>query len=206
MKTPLSYQSTEFDCGPTTLINAISYLFKREDIPPDVVKHIMLYTLDAYNIKGEFGKNGTSQMAMLFLCSWLNQFGKVKKFPIHGEVLTGKEVTLSQTSRITVALQQGGAVVVRLRNEGWHYVLLTGIEENSILLFDPYYRKKPYSVAGVEIIADEPFSKNRRVQFEVLNSDGLGLYNLGPLDSREAIILFNQDTQKTPVRTIEYFI
>lgn len=206
MKTPLGYQSTEFDCGPTTLINAISYLFKREDIPPDVVKHIMLYTLDAYNVKGEFGKSGTSQMAMQFLCSWLNQFGKVKKFPIHGEVLAGREVTLSQTSRITVALQQGGAVVVRLRNAGWHYVLFTGVEDNNVLLFDPYYRKKPYGVTGVDIITDAPFSHNRRVFFEILNDEDLGLYNMGPAESREAIILFNQDTQKTPVRTIEYFI
>ncbi len=95
----------------------------------------MLYTLDAYNIKGEFGKSGTSHMAMMFLCNWLNQFGKVKKFPIHGEVLTGKEVFLSQTSRITVSLQQGGAVVARLRNAGWHYVLLTGIEDGQVLSF-----------------------------------------------------------------------
>jgi hypothetical protein len=67
MKNPLSYQATEFDCGPTTLTNAISYLFKREEIPPDVIKHIVLYSLDAYNCKGEFGKSGTSGMAMMFL-------------------------------------------------------------------------------------------------------------------------------------------
>lgn len=206
MKNPLSYQSTEYDCGPTTLINAISYLFKREDIPPDVVKHIMLYTLDAYNGKGEFGKSGTSQMAMQFLCSWLNQFGKVKKFPIHGEVLTGREVCFSQTSRIYVALQQGGAVVVRLRLDGWHYVLLTAVDEEHAYLFDPYYRKMPFTINGIEIITDEPFKMNRHVRFDILNKDGLALYNLGPIDTREAIILFNLDTQKTPARTIEYFI
>jgi len=42
MKNPLNYQTTEYDCGPTTLINAISYLFRREEIPPDVIKHIVL--------------------------------------------------------------------------------------------------------------------------------------------------------------------
>ena len=78
MKNPLSYQVTEFDCGPTTLLNAMSFLFRREEIPPDIIKHIMLFCLDSYNTKGEFGKNGTSQMAMMFMSNWFNQFGKVK--------------------------------------------------------------------------------------------------------------------------------
>ena len=78
MKNPLSYQTTEYDCGPTTLLNAMRYLFKREEIPPDIIKHISLYSLDSYNDKGESGKNGTSSMAMLFLSEWLNKFGKIK--------------------------------------------------------------------------------------------------------------------------------
>ncbi|MDR0904811.1 MAG: peptidase C39, partial [Oscillospiraceae bacterium] len=60
MKTPLQYQITEYDCGPTSLLNALRFLFEREDIPPDVPKYIMMYCLDAYNSKGESGKNGTS--------------------------------------------------------------------------------------------------------------------------------------------------
>ena len=49
----------------------------------------MLYSLDAYNCRGEFGKNGTSGMAMMFLSNWLNQFGRVKKFPVRCEFVTG---------------------------------------------------------------------------------------------------------------------
>ncbi len=33
MKNPLNYQTTEYDCGPTTLINAISFLFEKEGNP-----------------------------------------------------------------------------------------------------------------------------------------------------------------------------
>ena len=47
MKIPLAYQKTEYDCGPTTMMNALSCLFDREIIPPDVVKYIMMYSLDA---------------------------------------------------------------------------------------------------------------------------------------------------------------
>ena len=206
MKNPLSYQTTEYDCGPTTMINAISYLFSRKEIPPDVIKHIVLYSLDAYNCKGEFGKSGTSQMAMMFLSNWLNQFGKVKKFPIHCELLTGGDVYIGQSSKIVAGLQQGGAVAVRVMYGCWHYVLLTGADDKYIYLFDPYYRKKSFHISGVDIITDAPTKMNRRVAYDILNSDGKGAYTLGPRDTREAVILFNQNTQKTPGNTIEYFI
>ena len=48
MKTPLHYQMTEYDCGPITVMNAIIYLFEREQIPPDLIRNIMLYCLDGY--------------------------------------------------------------------------------------------------------------------------------------------------------------
>ncbi|MGI6004740.1 MAG: peptidase C39 [Christensenellales bacterium] len=206
MKNPLNYQTTEYDCGPTTMINAISYLFKREEIPPDVIKHIVLYGLDAYNEKGESGKHGTSQMAMAFIASWLNQFGKVKQFPILCQYLTGPEVFISQSSRIVCALQQGGAAVVRLKYEVWHYVLLTGADDRYVYLFDSYYRKRPFAAKGIDIIKGQPTKMNRRVAYDVLNGTGRSTYAMGPEQSREAVILFNCDTQKTPADTIEYFI
>lgn len=206
MKNPLNYQTTEYDCGPTTLLNAVSFLFRREEIPPDIIKHIMLYCLDSYNGKGEFGKNGTSRMAMMFLSDWLNQFGKVKKFPIHCEFLTGGEVCLSQNSKIISALQQGGVAVVRLRYGCWHYVLLTASDEHSVYLFDPYYRKVPFRQEGIKIITDKPTSRNRQVAFEWMDNTGKVPYSLGPVETREAIVMFNQQTQKTPTKTIEYFI
>ena len=52
MKTPLRYQITEFDCGSVSLLNCITYLFKREEIPAELVKAISTYTLDCYD---EFG-------------------------------------------------------------------------------------------------------------------------------------------------------
>ena len=57
MKNPLNYQTTEYDCGPTTVMNAISFLFKREEILPDITKSIRQYCLDGYNRKGEAYKS-----------------------------------------------------------------------------------------------------------------------------------------------------
>ena len=72
MKSPLRYQFSEYDCGPTTMLNAVSYLFEREEIPPEIIRNVMLYSLDCYSKKGEPGRAGTSRMAMMFLSNWLN--------------------------------------------------------------------------------------------------------------------------------------
>lgn len=205
MKNPLSYQITEYDCGPTTMFNAISYLFKREEILPEIVKHILLYTLDGYNAQGESGKNGTSGIAMRFLCSWLNQFGKVKQFPILCEELRSDDVFVSQNSRIVAGLQQGGVAVVRLRYGCWHYVLFTGADDTHVYLFDPYFRKKPFASSEIEIITDEPAKYNRKVPYSFFNSEKRGPYALGPKSSREAFLLFNSTSRKTS-ESIEYFI
>ena len=82
MKIPLHYQMSEYDCGPTTMLNAISYLFEVEEIPPEVIRNIMLYSLDCYNDEGRLGEMGTSRSAMMFLCSWLNGFGRVDRIPV----------------------------------------------------------------------------------------------------------------------------
>ncbi|MDR1563331.1 MAG: peptidase C39, partial [Oscillospiraceae bacterium] len=109
MKSPLQYQRTEYDCGPTSFMNAVSFLFNREEIPPEVLRNVMLYTLDSYNSKGEACKHGTSQMAMSFVAGWLNQYAKAAKFPIACEFIEDDDVHISSNSQIISALQQGGA-------------------------------------------------------------------------------------------------
>ena len=48
MKNPLRYQMTEYDCGPSSMLNAVSVLFEREEIPPEILRSIMLYCLDCF--------------------------------------------------------------------------------------------------------------------------------------------------------------
>ena len=92
MKTPLHYQMTEYDCGPITVMNAIIYLFEREQIPPDLIRNIMLYCLDGYGAEGAPGKSGTTRAAMMFLSNFLCSFGR-----------TGQLETSSRYSRTTTA-------------------------------------------------------------------------------------------------------
>ena len=82
MKNPLHYQLSEYDCGPTSLLNAISFLFEREEIPPEILRNIMLYCLDCYGPEGSAGKSGTSCTAMMFLSNWLQGLGDIGKLPV----------------------------------------------------------------------------------------------------------------------------
>lgn len=54
MKVPLRYQITEFDCGTVSILNAISYLYEREEIPALLVKQIHKYMLDCYDEDRDF--------------------------------------------------------------------------------------------------------------------------------------------------------
>ena len=81
MKNYLNYQSSEYDCGSVSITNGIRYLFDREEISPDILKCIMLYTMDTYNEQGQPCRHGTSAAAMRFVGSWLNQLAAVRSFP-----------------------------------------------------------------------------------------------------------------------------
>ena len=205
MKSPLSYQTTEYDCGPTTVVNALNFLFQREEIYPDVIKCIMQYTLDSYNEKGEAHKNGTTGMAMMFLSNWLNHFGKVKDWPIQCEMINGREVYIGENSRIGECLQQGGTVVVRVMLGGWHYMLLTGIKGNYVSAFDPYYRKNPFRSGKIKIINNEPKKRNRKIRFDLLNQESKEEYALGDLGQRECMLLYNTTTRRT-IDSTDYVI
>jgi hypothetical protein len=206
MKIPLHYQLSNYDCGPTSMLNAIGFLFEREDVPPEVIRNIMLYSLDCYSTEGKPGRRGTSCSAMMFLSSWLNDFGKLDLLSISSEYLSGEQVFLGQQSRLSDALHRGGAAVVRLFYDEWHYVLFTGEKDNHVYLFDPYYRTEPFPESDIQIVNDHPFEYNRIVPSHYFNSEEEQLYSFAAPDIREAVLLFNKDTKLTPDSTIEYFI
>lgn len=197
MKTPLRYQFSEYDCGPTSLQNALSFLFDREAIPPEVLRGISLYCLDGFNDEGISGKTGTSATAMMFISNWLTCFRKTGRLPISCRYLSGSDVHLEEGSQILEALGQGGVVVQRLYLDVGHYILLTGVEGDFIQAFDPYHWEGAYDDPAVEVVSDHPSAYNRRIPLRVLNSEGLEDYSLGPVDKREAVLLFNDEAAGT---------
>lgn len=194
LKIPLQYQRTEYDCGPTAFLNAVSYLFPRNEIPPDILRGVMMYTLDSYNNKGEAYKDGTSQIAMSFLSGWLNRYAKAVKFPAACVFLEKEQVEIGGNGKIIDAIRTGGAAVLRLYYGGAHYVTLTGVSGNAIEMFDPYFRKKPFVKNGIKLIENKPYSYNRLVDFSYLDRTDKGIYSLGEVESRAAVLMFNSNT------------
>ena len=198
MKNLLNYQTSEYDCGPVSILNGIRYLFEREEILPDLVKFIMLYCMDTYNEAGELCKHGTSAAAMNYMASWMNHFGIVKKFPLACEFFTGEDVVISPKSRIGHALKKGGVVVLHVFLGVPHYVLLTGIENGRALLFDPFYEElddpeldEEYSTDEIAFILDSPKKANRSVSIDRMNRTSKDYYEMGEYACREALIMYN---------------
>ena len=213
MKNVLNYQSSEYDCGPTTLTNALRYLFERCQIAPEMLKTISLYTLDAYNAEGESGKSGTSAMAMQFLANWFEQYGKCKKFPISATFLKAEQVRIHPHSAIVSCLQQGGVAVIRCYLDGdGHYVLLTHALGDEIGLFDPYavhpedFSAEKLQTNGIRIVEGQPCEMNRIVHADILDAETHDNYNMGEYAIREAMLVYNQNTRQTAESTVEYFI
>jgi hypothetical protein len=206
MKNPLHYQLSEYDCGPTSMLNAVSFLFEREVIPPELIRNIMLYCLDCYGFEGAPGKKGTSCTAMMFLSNWLQGFGTAGHLPVSSSYLSGKQVFIGAESMINDALKRGGVAVVRLFYDVAHYVLLTGEQDGNILMFDPYYETEPFSGTDIVVTEAQSFSYNRIVPFSYFNRETQELYALGDIEEREAVLMFNEHTVLTADKTIEYFI
>ncbi|MDD6175793.1 MAG: peptidase C39 [Firmicutes bacterium] len=206
MNNPLRYQMTEYDCGPTSILNAVSYLFQREEIPPEIVRSVMLYCLGCFGTDGACGKSGTSCMAMMFLSNWINSFGQTGHLSISSQHLSGQEVNFSQNGRLRDASRRGGAAVARVDLEGWYYVLLTRIQEDAVFLFDPYYRAEPFGDPALQMVAGHPDAYNRIVPIRYLEQDTQEIYAFGPVEEREAVLLFNEKTVLTEDETVEYII
>ncbi len=208
MKNPLHYQATEYDCGPTTLLNGMMYLFDREQLKPEIVRNIILYCLDCFGSDGTSGTRGTSCTAMMFLSNWLNGYGQAGHLPVSSAHLTGEAVHFGSESLVRDCLRRGGCAVLLLDLEGWHYLLLTGIEEDQVRIFDCYFDNNPGGddKEGITVVTDHPYAYNRIVSVSRLEDETIRPYSMGPKEGRECVLLYNDRTKLTAESTVEYFI
>ncbi len=200
MKNELMTQSTEYDCGPTTLVNAMRFLFDREDIPPALIRAIWLYANDTYNAQGQKGIHGTSKACIRFLGNWFTEYGKSCGFPIRAEFVEGADADITPDSATIRCLQTGGAALLHCwLEDGGHYVLLTGLNEDGVELFDPYEIPDypcDWERDGIRVVEDQPTRMNRILHMERLNDGSTRDYCMGDREVRENLLIWNTKTEK----------
>lgn len=195
MKTPLRFQMTEFDCGTVSILNAIMYLYKREEIPAELVKIVTKYSLDCYDKKGNIGQGGTSREAVEKICEWLTKHVKNNNYNLNCEHLINYDVTIE---KIKECIDNNGCVLFRTYQTCEHYVLLTDYDENSFYLWDPYYLDENYynNDEEVKIDFDHPFKYNRIVTIKRFLSPNKQDFSFN-LNNKRECVLFNKLKKST---------
>ena len=191
-KTPLDYQITEYDCGTTTLLNALRYLFNRSEISPEIYKHIMQYTLDKANNEGENCKGGTSTYALEYLCNWLNINAPQKGMNLCLKILPKEECSVFN-EELEHIIRNNGVAILRVYQDCEHYCLLTGLDDKYAYIFDPYYLNINYydDDERCEIIKDRPFEFNRKVLKDRLDEKSTNDFSLVNGKNKEIILIYS---------------
>lgn len=188
MKIPLRFQNTEYDCATTTFINALAYLYDREEFPVELLKYIYKYTLDVIGSDGIEGTGGTSKEYAKRLANIFIEYSSMHNFDLKCKILVKEEVSLDIMKK---CLDNNGAIITRCWQSNEHYVLITKIDDNFVYLFDPYYLEDDYYIndEDVAIVQNERFTHNRLVKISRLFDNNKKDFSLLSNDEREIIII-----------------
>jgi len=187
------YQTTLFDCGPVAIINALNYVLNVDEFPPSFLKMIYGTCLDGLNTDGVVGGNGTSQDAIRFIATWLNDYHEKTNFPLECTCIENDDVTLLNNSNLLQALRaKNAAVVIRCMLDVEHYITLLDADDDKVYAFDPYYWSIDYDVPGVERLSN-PFAANCCFPVDFMETTNQQYYNLNLVRHKIAIIV-----KKTP--------
>lgn len=189
IKVPLRFQNTEYDCGTTSFVNALAYLYDGEDIPVELLKAIYRYTLDVENEEGIKGKGETSREHAEKLSKYFQNYANNKTFDLKCTTLKGKDVDILKIKQVT---DHGGVAVARcflLGDE--YYVLITKVDEYFACIFDPYYLEEEAFVkdSEISIVLNQCFTHNRLVTLPRLMSTERKNFSLLNLNDRQVILL-----------------
>ncbi|WP_300455065.1 hypothetical protein [Desulfobacula sp.] len=193
MYIPFHYQVSEYDCVPTAMINAVSYLFHRKEVPPMVIRHIYMYCMDTVSRDARFGIGGTSKLAVRLMGNWLHSY-KMKKFSVDTEFLDMERVTLETGGRIHTCLEQGGIVLCNmlLTPQEEHYIMITAIEGEWVYCFDSYLRTSVRGMQGkVKVLKSlDGRAPNLRIKKDWLGRAQIRRFCLGPFHIRESLLIW----------------
>lgn len=168
----LNTQISEYDCGTTSLLNAIRVLFKRDEIPVEILKIVYKYTLDCkYKIIGDCG---TTKKAMKKVVKKINKYGNKHNFDLSMQYVKSINCDIE---KIKTCIYKKEVVIVRSFLEVEHYYLITNIDQCFLYIWDPY------------LINDSYTSYNMKLEIDKIDNESKENYALGPLKEREFIVV-----------------
>lgn len=152
VKVPFRHQVSDYDCAPTALLNALSFLFKRREIPPFVVHQIFKDCLDAEHARG------TTSRTIEDLGYWLSNYRdkSYKSFAVDARYLYGDKVHVRHDSKIIRCIKAQGVafMCVQMSRYNWHYIVGLSIEGDWLYCHDPYTRtKRFFDHDAIELVA-----------------------------------------------------
>jgi hypothetical protein len=187
--TPLRYQATQADCYPTSMLNALIWLFERHELPGAALQRIYACCLDGI----ERGRAGayTSEHAALALVDWLRDFN-TSSFAVATEVIVGRDLHLRRSSRVLRWLRRGGVAVLDVCDTAatTHSILALSTGTGHLNFWDPYLRGPRYNYGvGNMQLATGGRSPNLRLATVWLDSPRVRRYSLGPLAARTGVLI-----------------
>lgn len=170
MKNALIDQISNYDCGTTTVINALRYLYERSEILPELVVAVYNKTLDEYSPEGGYGQRGTSFKALRHIAAYFNAYGKGTGFPIRATVYSGADASITEGSPVVRELANGAVAAARVwHGKSGHYILLVGIENDRVFAYDPYVDDTVIDGEQIRKYDDPAHRINRSVAFDVFD-------------------------------------
>ncbi len=200
MKVAFRQQASNYDCVPTTFMNALTYLFDRREIPPFVIQRIYRECLDVE------ASRGTSGQAVRDLGFWLSNYKEksFSKFAVESKFITGEQVHLRQRSKILRCLNDDGAALLSVYagDQSLHYILAFKCEDGWLYCYDPYPRAKKLVVnESVQFIdSNGQQEPNLKIRCDWIDKDMKKAkkpddrkFILGDNDDRECLLLNRLD-------------
>lgn len=142
------------------MLNAITPVWRSQEVPASIVRAIYRHALDCRN------GAGTSSEATVRIVDEINAIVAARRcrkgFRCTVRMLAGRQVTVSSNGLIARTLRSGGSAVVDVRcGESTHAMPLVGVDAEHWTFFDPYqYQKTPHYRRGIEL-ARSPWHRPR---------------------------------------------
>jgi hypothetical protein len=187
--TPLRYQATEADCYPTSVVNALVWLFERHELPGATLQHIYAYCLDG--IESGVAGSYTTEHAGLALVDWLGNF-RTRSFAVMTDMVNGDDLHLRRSSKILRWLQRGGVAIVDVIETAatTHSILALSAGADHLDFWDPYLRVANYDYGRDALrLATDGHSPNLSLSRSALDSPRIRRYSFGPPSKRAGVLI-----------------